>query len=74
MTTQTPSQQVSPIVVGLTPIGRLFGRSRDTIRRWIYFENFPACRLPNNEWATSLSLIDGWLMERAEEQDEEEGE
>ncbi len=55
-------------VVGLDAIGELFGRSRYTIRRWIEHQNFPASRLPDGSWATSHSLIDGWLMARATKQ------
>ena len=55
-------------VVGLDAIGSLFGRSRDTIRRWIQHEDFPASRLPDGSWTTSHTLIDGWLMARAAKQ------
>ncbi len=60
-----------PVFVGLDAIGELFGRSRDTIRRWIYHQGFPASQLPDGSWTTSLTLIDGWLMERAEEEEDE---
>jgi hypothetical protein len=53
-------------VVGLDAIGELFGQSRYTIRRWIEHQDFPASRLPDGSWTTSHSLIDGWLMARAE--------
>ncbi len=55
-------------VVGLENIGKLFDRSRHTIRRWINQENFPAAYLPNGQWATSHTLIDRWLLARMEDQ------
>jgi len=59
--------QYGPVLVGLTAIGALFQRSRWTARRWIADEDFPAARLPNGEWTTTLSLIDGWILARAQE-------
>ncbi len=55
-------------VVGLEAIGRLFGRTRWTIRRWIDEEDFPAAWLPNGQWCTTTTLIDQWLLDRAEAQ------
>ncbi len=55
-------------VVGLDNIGKLFGRNRRTIRRWIENENFPAACLPDGTWTTSYSLIDDWLLARVEDQ------
>ena len=71
MITPTPRSQNGSILVGLDAIGRLFGRSRDTIRRWVYYEDFPACQLPDGSWTTSFSLIDEWLMSRIEWEDED---
>ena len=61
----------SGVLVGLDAIGELFGRSRWTIRRWIEDEKFPAAFI-GNTWITSCSLIDRWLLEQMEEQEEEE--
>jgi len=61
----TPS---GPVVVGLDSIGRLFGRTRWTIARWIREEDFPAAWLPNGQWCTTTTLIDRWLLDRAEAQ------
>ncbi len=55
-------------VVGLENIGKLFGRTRWTIRRWIETEGFPAACLPDGTWTTSHNLIDEWLFARSEEQ------
>ncbi len=71
MTTQTPSQPAGPVVVGLTNIGRLFGRSRWTIRRWIENEGFLASQLPDGSWTTTYPLIDQWLLSRIEWEEEE---
>ncbi len=65
--------QHGPVLVGLTSIGAPFQRSRWTVRRWIDNEDFPAARLPNGEWATTLSLIDGWVLARAGKTDSSEG-
>ena len=54
----------SPIVVGLDRIGALFGRSRWAIARWIRTEHFPAARLPDGSWFTTVDLIATWAMER----------
>ncbi len=67
MTAPAPPMPAGP-VVGLGAIGSLFGRGRDTIRRWIQHEDFPAARLPDGSWTTSHTLIDGWLMARAADQ------
>ncbi len=55
-------------IVGLDAIGQLFGRTRWTIRRWIDEEGFPAAWLPNGQWCTTTTLIDQWLLNRAEAQ------
>ena len=55
------------VIVGLVAIGKLFGRTRWTIRRWIATEDFPAAQLPDGTWTTTLSLIDRWLLDRAAE-------
>ena len=67
MKTATHPTPGSP-VVGLDAIGRLFGRTRWTIRRWIDEENFPAAWLPNGQWCTTTTLIDQWILDRAEAQ------
>ncbi len=72
MTTPAHTMPAGPIVVGLTEIGNLFGRSRWTIRRWIDTEAFPASQLPDGSWTTSLTLVDRWLMEQAEWGEEED--
>jgi predicted DNA-binding transcriptional regulator AlpA len=70
MNAETHRTPVGP-VVGLEAIGRLFGRSRQTISRWIKDENFPAAYLPDGTWVTSHSLIDDWLFARVEYQRED---
>ena len=55
----------SSLIIGLENIGVAVGRSRWTVRRWIYHESFPACRLPDGVYATSSTLIDGWVSARA---------
>jgi hypothetical protein len=58
------------IIEGLDGIGAFFNRSRWTIRRWIASEGFPAARLPNDEWVTTLPLISQWVLERARKTEE----
>ena len=67
MNAQAPPMPSRP-VVGLDAIGQLFGRTRWTIRRWIDEEDFPAAWLPNGQWCTTTTLIDRWILDRAEEQ------
>ena len=52
------------LIVGVAAIGRVFGRSRSTIYRWIEHEGLPAAKLPSGHWAITPSLIDGWLLAR----------
>lgn len=59
-----PRGEVPAVVIGLDQIARLFGRTRQTIARWIRHEGFPAARLPDGVWATTPSLIDSWLLAR----------
>ena len=54
----------SGIIVGLADIGKAFGRSRWAVARWIRREGFPAARLPDGRWFTTMGLIEGWIMER----------
>ena len=65
MKTATPPTPGGP-VVGLENIGKLFDRTRWTVRRWIDHEGFPAAQLPDGTWVTTHSLIDHWLLSRAE--------
>ncbi len=59
-----------PILVGLDAMGAAFQRSRWTIRRWIEEHAFPAAQLPDGTWVTTNSLIDRWLLSRAEDESE----
>ncbi len=52
------------IIVGLDEIGGRFGRSRWAVARWIRTHGFPAARLPDGRWFTTMGLIEGWIMER----------
>ena len=52
------------VVVGLDQIGRLFGRSRWAVARWIRSHGFPAARLPDGKWFTTMGMIEGWALER----------
>ena len=52
------------IIVGLDEIGGRFGRSRWAVARWIRTQGFPAARLPDGRWFTTMGLIEGWIMER----------
>ncbi len=52
------------IIVGVAAIGRVFGRSRSTVYRWIEHEGLPAAKLPSGHWAITPSLIDSWLVAR----------
>ena len=70
MNTSTYSTPGGPILVGLDAIGAAFQRSRWTIRRWISEHGFPAAQLPDGTWATTNSLIDRWLLSRAEDEPE----
>lgn len=62
---QVDQRTLSPdIIIGLEPIGRLFGRTRWTIRRWIDDEGFPAAKLPDGQWVTDRELIRRWILAR----------
>ncbi len=52
------------IIVGLEAIGQRFDRSRWSVARWIRKEAFPAARLPDGRWFTTMGLIEAWLLER----------
>jgi hypothetical protein len=67
------SNLTGPVLVGLNAMGAAFRRSRWTIRRWIDTEDFPAARLPNGEWTTTLPLIDEWVLARARKSNSGEG-
>ncbi len=56
------------VIVGLEAIGAQFGRTRWTVRRWIATEGFPASRLPDGAWTTTLTLIDRWILDRIGDQ------
>jgi hypothetical protein len=60
------SASAPPIIIGLDAMGELFGRTRQTIARWVRTQNFPAARLPTGEWMTTPSLIDAWILARTE--------
>ncbi len=64
MADDTMMQSISGIIVGVAAIGRVFGRSRSTIYRWIEREALPAAKLPSGHWAITPSLIDSWLLAR----------
>ena len=57
-------QTSSGIITGLAPIASVFGCSTRTIRRWIEKEGFPAATLPDGHIATTLTLVDLWLLGR----------
>ena len=59
-----PLQPPTGVIVGLDEIGNLFGRSRWAIARWIRTQGFPAARLPDGKWFTTIGLIEAWTMER----------
>ena len=59
-----PPQPVGAVIVGLDEIGGLFGRSRWAIARWIRTQGFPAARLPDGKWFTTMGLIEAWTLER----------
>ncbi len=44
------TQPSGGIIVGVEAIGRVFGRSRSTIYRWIEREALPAAKLPSGHW------------------------
>jgi hypothetical protein len=52
------------LIFSLAEIGKLFGKSRWTIRRWIDREGFPACKLPDGHWVTDRELIRRWILAR----------
>ena len=57
-------QTSNGIVTGLAPIGAMFGVSTRTVSRWIETEGFPAATLPDGHIATSVTLVDLWLLGR----------
>ena len=68
MKTATPPTSANPILVGLDDLGAAFQRSRWTIRRWISEHGFPAAQLPDGTWVTTHSLVERWLLSRAEDE------
>jgi hypothetical protein len=52
------------LIIGLDNIAGLFGRTRETIRRWRQKEGFPIARLPDGTWFTTVTLIDEWCIAR----------
>ncbi len=50
------------LIIGLANIGKVFGKSRWTIRRWIEHEGFPAAKLPDGHWVTDRELIRRWIV------------
>ena len=58
------THQETEIIVGVAAIGRVFGRSRSTIYRWIKDHGLPAAKLPSGHWAITPSLIDSWFLAR----------
>ena len=57
-------QTSNGIVTGLAPIAAMFGVSTRTVARWIENEGFPAATLPDGHIATSVTLVDLWLLGR----------
>ena len=57
-------QTSNGIVAGLVPIAAMFGVSTRTVARWIENEGFPAATLPDGHIATSVTLVDLWLLGR----------
>ena len=52
------------VILGLANIGKVFGRSRWSIARWIREHGMPAARLPDGTWFTTMGLNEAWIMER----------
>ena len=61
---QEVEPSAEPLIVGLTAIGAIFHRHRETISRWTREEEFPAAQMPNGTYITSLTLVDEWLRSR----------
>lgn len=54
---------------GLDEIATAVKRHPNTVRNWIYYQGFPACKDPGGEWITTQSLVDHWVMARGKLQD-----
>lgn len=54
------------VIIGADRIAGLFGVDAKTILRWGDKEGFPLATLPSGHVATTMTLIDGWLLMRAE--------
>ena len=52
------------MIIGLQQIGEIFGVSRWSVARWIRHHGFPAARLPDGRWFTTMNLIEAWILER----------
>ena len=52
------------ILVGAEVIAATFGITRRTLHRWSQRQGFPIATLPTGHVATSLGLIDLWLLGR----------
>lgn len=59
-----PPKKNSYALVGQKRIAEYFGRSVDTIQRWIKYQNFPGCKLPDNSWIVLPEQIDEWIKVR----------
>lgn len=60
------TQNENFVYIGLPEISKVMRRSPSTIRRWAYNQAFPACHLPNGRWCTTRSLIDKWVLAKAQ--------
>ena len=58
MTDTSPGNRV---ITTLADIGIEFGKTRQTIARWIKLEDFPASQLPDGTWTTTMGLIETWI-------------
>ncbi len=50
------------ILEGIPNIAEFFGRSYDTIARWIKAGYLPAGKTPQGRWFITRSLIDNWVI------------
>ena len=53
------------IIETLPEIAKMVGRSDQTVRKWIRIHGFPAAKMPNGNWMTTPTLIDKWILARA---------
>ena len=54
------------VIHGIASIASIVGKHRNTVSNWIKRHGFPAARGPDGVYMTTHTLIDQWILSRAE--------